>query len=122
MSRKPRKPRLTPAECRYFDEVHRMDIKWGRHHSSLEQAFCDVHDGGLYECEVEPLIRKKLLTKVPMEKCDMREGRLLGCRWSVFLTNYGMSVFWPRLFRKRQAAVVHRATPRRDPRPDRRIP
>ena len=91
------KPRLTPDECRYFDEVHQDIKRWGRHHSALEQAFCDTHDGGLYEHEVEPLIRKRLLTKVPMEECDKREGCLLGCRWSVFLTPRAMRWFWPEL-------------------------
>lgn len=90
-----RKPRLTPAECRYFDEVNRDVVRTNRHPSVMDQAFCDVHDGGLYEEEVHPLIRKRLLVKVPMEKGDTREGCLLGCRWSVFLTEWAVRTFWP---------------------------
>lgn len=92
---KRRKPVLTPAECRYFDAVHQDIIRWGRHPSTMDQAFCDTHDGNLYEEEVEPLIRKRLLIKIPMEFEDQRCGRLLGCRWSVFLTPYAIRIFWP---------------------------
>lgn len=93
---KKKKPRLTPAECRYFDEVHQHIVYWGRHPSTMDQVFCDVHDGNLYEWEVEPLVRKKLLAKIPIERSDQQEGNLLGCRWSVSLTPYALRTFWPR--------------------------
>jgi hypothetical protein len=93
MMAKKTKPRLTPAECRYFDEVHQDIVRWGRHPSTMDQAFCDTHDGGLYEDEVMPLVRKKLLIKIPMEACDKVEGYLLGSKWSVFLTPYAIRTF-----------------------------
>lgn len=55
---KNRKPRLTPAECRYFDEVHQHVVHYNRHPNTMDQAFSDTHDGGLYECEVLPLVHK----------------------------------------------------------------
>ena len=92
-----KKPRLTVQECRWLDEVDQHVRRYGRHPSTMDQAFCDVHDGNLYENEVMPLIRKRLLVRIPMELCDRREGRLLGCRWSVNLTPAAIAHFWPHL-------------------------
>lgn len=98
-----RKPRLTPAQCRWFDEVHRDVVRHNRKGYSLREAFSDCHDGALYEREVEPLVRQRLLSwmpfsEVPREFRDNDPGqgrRLIGTFRTVDLTDRAIRIFWP---------------------------
>jgi hypothetical protein len=97
------KPRLTPEQCRWLDEVHRDVVSYDLRGPSLVQAFSDRHDSGLLEREVAPLVRSRLLrwmpfSEVPREfrECDPGPGlRLIGTFRTVDLTDRAIRIFWP---------------------------
>lgn len=85
--------------CKVDDYIRR----YGRDPVGLEQAFSDVHDGGLYLKEVQRLFRKRLLTKIRTEPPGPREwdSGLMGYLWTVDMTDRAMRIFWPKLHRLR---------------------
>lgn len=101
------KPRLTLAEARMFCEVDNYIRRYGYGSVGLEQAFSDVHDGGLFRKEVDGLIRKRLLTVIPItEPPGPREwdNGLMGYCFTVDMTERAMRVFWLKLHRLRGIA------------------
>lgn len=99
------KPTLTPAQCRWFDEVHQCVVRRGlqQNRQSLVEVFSDMHDSNLTEGEVAPLVRKRLLRWVWLEKPirspngdDFWSKRtLIGHRRTVDLTDRAIDIFWP---------------------------
>jgi hypothetical protein len=98
-----RKPRLTPEQCRWLAEVHSNVVRYNRRGPSLVEAFSDVHDGGLYESEVAPLVKQRLLRWMPFSEVpwELRESdpgpgrRLIGHFRTVDLTDRAIRIFWP---------------------------
>lgn len=103
-----RKPRLSLAEARMFIDVDRYIRAYGNTPHNLEQTFSDTHDGGVFRREVDGLIRKRLLTVIPMKEMPgPREwdSGLMGYSWTVDLTERAMKTFWPELNERRHAEI-----------------
>ena len=83
------KPRLTVAEYGWLENVRIAGLRYGKGIT----VFSDLYDGGLWEGEALPLVRKGWLIKVPAE--TPHDRGLLGDRWHVLLTPWAMRMLWP---------------------------
>ena len=90
-----RKPRLTVEQCRWLDEVDRYVREYDCRGVSLRQAFSDVHDGNLSPLEVAPLIRMRLLYRLPIPTRERSGTGLLGDCFTVDFTERAARHFWP---------------------------
>lgn len=79
-----------PAPCdRYLDQILTYCLeKTDRSDAMLVDAPADVLDGNAYEHEVRPLVRRRLLTVIPVEAAN----RTLGNRHTWFFTPRGMRI------------------------------
>lgn len=80
---------LPAPSDRYFDEILAYCLKkTGRSDAQLVDAPADVLDGNAYDHEVRPLVRRRILTVIPVEAAN----RTLGNRNTWFFTPRGMRI------------------------------
>lgn len=92
--RRPKKPRLTPQECRWLDAVHQNVVLYKYGPSTIREAASDCWDGWLKLDEVRGMVRQRLLRLIPLSDPGPGNG-LLGDRVTVDLTDRAIRLFWP---------------------------
>lgn len=92
-----KKPRISPKSAQYLARIARYIQQFDIRGAALAEAASDELDGLVYRYEIDELVRRRLLSIVPLEP-DLHFGgqdSLAGQNWTVSLTQRAINLFWP---------------------------